>query len=111
MHRTPVEGLEGLGVRLYQLRNERKLTFWELERRTGLARSHIFAIESGMVKNPNVATMVRIARGLNVSLDALLDFQPQVKVLCPECHGEGWILEDQAQPAPTPDDEEATPDG
>lgn len=94
MNAVKHEEIEGLGVRLHRLRRQRKWSFLELEKRTGVARSHLYAIEMGRVKNPNALTVIRIAKGFEMSLDTLLDFHPQIKALCPACGGEGWVFTD-----------------
>ena len=56
------------GRRLQQLREARKLTQEELSRRSGVSRSYLAKIESGQRENPRVDTLVRLAKGLRVSV-------------------------------------------
>ena len=91
---TSNDGVIGLGIRISHLRKERRWSIFELEKRTGLSRSHIHSLELGKVKNPDSLTIIKLAKGLEVSIDALLDFHPQVKERCSACAGEGWVYID-----------------
>lgn len=59
-----------LGAAVVQLRGRAELTQEALAERSGLHLTHVGGIERG-VRNPSYSTLVRLARGLGVSLGAL----------------------------------------
>ena len=65
----------GLGRRIRQLRLERKLTLEAASERGGIDLKHWQKVEAGSL-NVTIATLVRIARGLDVDVPAL--FAPDV---------------------------------
>lgn len=60
-----------VGVRIRQLRKQRKLSQEELGYKSGLHYTHIGAIERGE-KNWSIDTLVKVAGGLNVTINDLL---------------------------------------
>lgn len=67
-----------IGKNIQRLRNSRKLTLNVLSERSGVSKAMLSQIESDKV-NPTVATVWKIARGLNVELNDLLDAQGEPK--------------------------------
>ncbi len=67
-----------IGKNIQRLRNGRKLTLNVLSERSGVSKAMLSQIESDKV-NPTVATVWKIARGLNVELNDLLDAQGEPK--------------------------------
>jgi DNA-binding XRE family transcriptional regulator len=67
--RTPAEAF---GEVLRELREERNLTQEALALEAGTERSHISALERAE-KGPSLATILRLARALNVSAGALVE--------------------------------------
>ena len=63
--------LRRLGARVRQCREDRQWTQEELAERAELDRSYIAGIEAGL-RNPSMKAMVRIARGLDLTLSELL---------------------------------------
>lgn len=63
--------LRSLGARVRQCREDRQWTQEELAERAELDRSYIAGIEAGL-RNPSMKAMVRIARGLDLTLSELL---------------------------------------
>lgn len=61
-----------LGERLRYWREQRQMSLHELSDASGLDRSMIFRIETGDRPNPSAETVIRLARGLRVTLDDLL---------------------------------------
>lgn len=61
-----------IGKNIQRIRNSRKLTLNVLSERSGVSKAMLSQIESDKV-NPTVATVWKIARGLNVDLNDLLD--------------------------------------
>ena len=64
-----------LGGRVRDLRKKRGLTLNELSERSQVSRAFLSAIERS-AKSPTLPIIVRIARGLNVSMSALLGVEP-----------------------------------
>ncbi len=62
----------GIADAVRQLREHRRLTKAELANRCDLAPSYLSRLESGDYKSPTVATLVRIAQGLDVDPRELL---------------------------------------
>ncbi len=67
-----------IGKNIQRIRNSRKLTLNVLSERSGVSKAMLSQIESDKV-NPTVATVWKIARGLNVELNDLLDTDDQPK--------------------------------
>ena len=67
-----------IGKNIQRIRNSRKLTLNVLSERSGVSKAMLSQIESDKV-NPTVATVWKIARGLNVELNDLLDTDVQPK--------------------------------
>jgi len=64
-----------IGERLRLLRKERGWTLQELSRRAGVSLSAVSKIENAQVA-PTFDTLVKLARGLGMGFDALLDQMP-----------------------------------
>ncbi|MDP9025278.1 MAG: helix-turn-helix domain-containing protein [Candidatus Eremiobacteraeota bacterium] len=60
-----------LGSALKAARLHKRISQRELEERTGMSTSQISQIEKGVRKDPSFSTIVKIAQGLSISLDAL----------------------------------------
>ncbi|WP_319758212.1 XRE family transcriptional regulator [uncultured Sphaerochaeta sp.] len=67
-----------IGKNIQRIRTSRKLTLNVLSERSGVSKAMLSQIESDKV-NPTVATVWKIARGLNVELNDLLDSDNQPK--------------------------------
>ena len=67
-----------IGKNIQRIRSSRKLTLNVLSERSGVSKAMLSQIESDKV-NPTVATVWKIARGLNVELNDLLDTDDQPK--------------------------------
>ena len=67
-----------IGKNIQRIRTSRKLTLNVLSERSGVSKAMLSQIESDKV-NPTVATVWKIARGLNVELSDLLDTDIQLK--------------------------------
>ena len=67
-----------IGKNIQRIRNSRKLTLNVLSERSGVSKAMLSQIESDKV-NPTVATVWKIARGLNVELNDLLDTDAEPK--------------------------------
>jgi transcriptional regulator with XRE-family HTH domain len=66
-HMTPV------GSRIRSMRQERQLTLPALAATTGLSKGLLSKLENDKDSNPSLATLYRVAKGLNVTLSDLLD--------------------------------------
>ncbi|MGD2246093.1 MAG: helix-turn-helix domain-containing protein [Candidatus Aminicenantes bacterium] len=63
-----------IGKRIKLLRLERGLSQGDVEKASGVCRSHISSIESGKVINPGLHTLERLATALKVSISYLMHF-------------------------------------
>lgn len=63
-----------IGKRIKLLRMEMGLSQGDIEKVTGICRSHISNIESGKIRNPGLYTLERIGKALKVSISYLLHF-------------------------------------
>lgn len=75
---------ETIGIRLKQLRKDRKLSLQEVADRAGATKSHIWELEQGRSKNPTIGMAVAIANALGVSLDYLTGLSTTMPNLHPE---------------------------
>ncbi|MGH7870416.1 MAG: helix-turn-helix domain-containing protein [Candidatus Dormibacteraceae bacterium] len=65
-----------IGRRLYQLRQEKKLSQGDIEERTGLLRCYISRVENGHTV-PSLETLERLARALEIPLFQLFFDEPE----------------------------------
>jgi len=61
-----------IGKQIQKYRKEKGLTQDELARKADLPYTTLAKIESGMVKNPTIMTLVKIAKILKVKIDDLI---------------------------------------
>lgn len=61
------------GDKIRQIREGQNLSLRELERITGLRYSFIANIERGIVKDPRISTVIKLSRGLGISIDELVN--------------------------------------
>lgn len=64
-----------MGFRVKEIREEKKFTQEELEKRSGISRQTISAIENGKVKYVSSRTLMALAAALEVQIDDI--FFPQ----------------------------------
>jgi transcriptional regulator with XRE-family HTH domain len=62
-----------IGNNIRRIRQQKKLTQEKLARLSDISLNTLTKIESGFVKTPNIKTVVKIAKALNVSLDRLVE--------------------------------------
>ena len=62
----PTDPRAPFGLRVRKLRNQKKFTLEKLSELTGLHATYLGEIERG-IRNPALVSIVRIARGLNVT--------------------------------------------
>lgn len=63
-----------IGEKIRKLRLERKLSLRELAKKSGVTSfSYIANIERGIVDDPGIKTIIKIADGLEVSIDYLVN--------------------------------------
>ena len=60
-----------MGYRLKEIREEKKMTQEELERRSGISRQTISAIENDRMGNVMVGTLRALANALDTTIDSL----------------------------------------
>ena len=64
--------LRDVGARVRTCREKRQWTQEDLAERAELDRSYIAGIEAGL-RNPSIKSMAKIARGLGLTISALLE--------------------------------------
>ena len=62
---------ETIGDKIKQLRNRQGLTQDELARKSDLPYTTLTKIETNVITKPSIQTVVKIAKGLSVSVDEL----------------------------------------
>ena len=65
-----------MGFRVKEIREEKKITQEELEKKSGISRQTISAIENGRVKFVSSRTLMALAAALEVPIDDI--FFPEV---------------------------------
>jgi transcriptional regulator with XRE-family HTH domain len=65
--------MELLGKRIRRLREYKGLSQSEMEKRTGIKREYLSKIETDDLKNPTYFTLIKIAKGLGISVAELLE--------------------------------------
>lgn len=63
---------KSIGSRIKQWRKVRELTQEGLTRKANVPYTTLSKIESDVVKNPSIQTIIKIAEGLEISLDELI---------------------------------------
>ena len=64
--------IETIGDKIKQLRNKQGLTQDELARKSDLPYTTLTKIETNVITKPSIQTVMKIARGLGISLDELI---------------------------------------
>jgi transcriptional regulator with XRE-family HTH domain len=62
---------ETIGDKIKQLRNKQGLTQDELARKSDLPYTTLTKIESNVITKPTIQTVMKIAKGLGISIDEL----------------------------------------
>jgi transcriptional regulator with XRE-family HTH domain len=70
---TTTAEVMGIGERMKQLRAAADLTQQDVAQRGGLALSAVAQLEQGTATDPRMTTLLRIAKGLGVTLTELMD--------------------------------------
>ena len=63
---------ETIGNKIKQLRNKQGLTQDELARKADLPYTTLTKIETNVITKPSIQTVMKIAKGLGISLDELM---------------------------------------
>ena len=63
---------ETIGDKIKQLRNKQGLTQDELARKADLPYTTLTKIETNVITKPSIQTVMKIAKGLGISLDELM---------------------------------------
>lgn len=61
-----------LGDNVRSRRKELGLSRWELSRKSGIGHFTLRSVEEGSVQDPKISTVVKLARGLDISIDVLV---------------------------------------
>jgi transcriptional regulator with XRE-family HTH domain len=62
-----------IGKNIRRIRQQKRLTQEKLARLADISLNTLTKIESGFAKAPNIKTVVKIAKALNVSLDKIVE--------------------------------------
>lgn len=77
--------MRNVGGRIRALRTEQQITLPALAERTGLSKGLLSKLENDQDSNPSLATLYKLAGGLDVTLAEILETeQAQVKRVVPE---------------------------
>ena len=60
-----------MGYKIKQVRESKNMTQEELAAKSGVSRGTIIALESGCFKNTTTKTLLKIAKALETSVDAI----------------------------------------
>jgi len=63
---------ETIGDKIKQLRNKQELTQDELARKADLPYTTLTKIESNVITKPTIQTVMKIAKGLDITVDDLM---------------------------------------
>ena len=63
---------ETIGDKIKQLRNKQGLTQDELARKSDLPYTTLTKIETNVITKPSIQTVLKIAKGLGISIDELM---------------------------------------
>jgi len=63
---------ETIGDKIKKLRNKQRLTQDELARKADLPYTTLTKIETNVITKPSIQTVMKIAKGLGISLDDLM---------------------------------------
>src|SRR3970040_1420777 len=69
---------ETIGDKIKQLRNKQGLTQDELARKSDLPYTTLTKIETNVITKPSIQTVMKIAKGLGVSLDDFMKFNSHI---------------------------------
>lgn len=61
-----------LAANVKRLRKENGLTLRELAKKANLAYGAIGNIERGVIKDPHISTVIKLAKAFNISIDELI---------------------------------------
>lgn len=64
--------ISSIGQKIKQLRNEKGWSQDELARQAGVPFTTVTKIETGVIKNPSIEKMAKIAKALDVTVDILI---------------------------------------
>ena len=64
---------ETIGDKIKQLRNKQGLTQDELARKADLPYTTLTKIETNVITKPSIQTVVKIAQGLGITIDNLME--------------------------------------
>jgi len=68
-----MEESANIGEKIKKWRKKRELTQDSLARKANIPYTSLAKIESGVIENPSIKTVSKIAKGLNVTLDQLMN--------------------------------------
>ncbi|MGM8364573.1 helix-turn-helix domain-containing protein [Virgibacillus sp. W0181] len=61
-----------IGLRIKQLRQDKKMSISELAEKAGVAKSYLSSIERNLQSNPSIQFMEKISEVLNISVNELI---------------------------------------
>ena len=60
-----------MGIRIKEVREEKKMSVAELAEKAGLSRQQIYNLESDRENDPKLSTLLKIAEAMGVTLDVI----------------------------------------
>ena len=62
-----------ISTNVKRLRKEKNLTLRELAEKSGLAYGAIGNLERGVITDPHISTVIKLAKAFNISIDKLVN--------------------------------------
>ncbi|TMU84055.1 helix-turn-helix domain-containing protein [Bacillus sp. BHET2] len=67
-----------VGDKIKKYREKKRMSIIELSNRAGISKSYLSSIERGIQKNPSIQILDKLSAALGVSLNQVLDCQPDI---------------------------------
>ena len=83
-----IEVMRRLGFGIRMLREKSRLSLREFADKAGVNHADVYRLENAGTFNPSIFLILRIAKGFDLTVDELMNFEAKT---CPTCKGAGWI--------------------
>lgn len=70
--------MQNVGERIKKIRESKGIKQVWVARQTGLNRTYLYQLERGIIKNPSMETLNKIAKALEISLSELIKEEPSI---------------------------------
>lgn len=64
--------MQNLGTRIKEIREKKHMSIYELANKSRLSDSYLGRLENGQRRDPSMATVIKIADALNISVEDLI---------------------------------------